>query len=105
MRGRRVASVCTEAFLSGRRWVANGRRATAHWSGCDGLSQRGWLETRFDALLRRIENKSKSHVEWHGTAFLQRWAEVPLPNRVYGSLVQGCHARGFHNVHACCDPG
>ena len=39
-RGRRVASVCTVAFLLAASGLLNGRRATTHWSFCGELAQR-----------------------------------------------------------------
>jgi transcriptional regulator GlxA family with amidase domain len=39
-RGRRVASVCTGAFLLGAAGVLDGRRAVTHWSYCDELARR-----------------------------------------------------------------
>jgi transcriptional regulator GlxA family with amidase domain len=39
-RARRVASVCTGAFLLGASGVLDGRRAVTHWSYCDELARR-----------------------------------------------------------------
>src|SRR3569833_197742 len=39
-RARRVASVCTGAFLLGASGVLDGRRAVPHWSYCDELARR-----------------------------------------------------------------
>jgi transcriptional regulator GlxA family with amidase domain len=39
-RARRVASVCTGAFLLAEAKVLDGRRATTHWAMCDGLRRR-----------------------------------------------------------------
>jgi len=39
-RARRVASVCTGAFLLGASGVLDGRRAVTHWSYCDDLARR-----------------------------------------------------------------
>ena len=39
-RARRIASVCTGAFLLAACGVLNGRRAATHWSSCDELARR-----------------------------------------------------------------
>lgn len=40
LRARRVASVCTGAFLLGASGILDGRRATTHWSYCADLARR-----------------------------------------------------------------
>ncbi|MEA2450249.1 MAG: hypothetical protein QOG63_2181 [Thermoleophilaceae bacterium] len=39
-RARRVASVCTGAFMLAEAGVLDGRRAATHWSGCEELAER-----------------------------------------------------------------
>jgi transcriptional regulator GlxA family with amidase domain len=39
-RARRVASVCTGAFMLAEAGVLDGRRAATHWAGCDELAER-----------------------------------------------------------------
>lgn len=40
LRARRVASVCTGAFLLGAAGLLEGRRVVTHWAECDGLASR-----------------------------------------------------------------
>jgi transcriptional regulator GlxA family with amidase domain len=47
LRARRVASVCSGAFLLGEAGLLDGRRATTHWAFCDGL-QRRYPKARVD---------------------------------------------------------
>src|SRR5262245_53247637 len=39
-RSRRIASVCTGAFLLAQAGLLNGRKATTHWSACSALARR-----------------------------------------------------------------
>lgn len=45
LKARRVASVCTGAFMLGAAGILNGRRAVTHWEFCDLLSRRFPLTT------------------------------------------------------------
>lgn len=56
-RSRRVASVCTGAFLLGKAGLLDGRRATTHWSACRALArEHPGVEVEMDAIFVRDGN-------------------------------------------------